>query len=171
MIQNAAFRARRARIIVHAWVDALHVDARMITWTIAIAVAANHATTVQRIAIITLAAATISDMVVRETLGIGAAWIRDQAWVHAVVVLAGLVARALTVVPALDRLARDLRIALIALFARAYRLVVSHVADCVGAAATGIAALPVDAGLVIAAVIICRASSDHRQLYCGIKVI
>jgi len=156
---------------VHAWVDALHVDARVITWTIAVAVAANHATTVQRIAVIALAAATISDVVVREALGVGAARIRDQAGIHAVVILAGLVARALAVVPALDRLTRDFRIALIALFARAYRFVIPHVTDRVGTAATGIAALPVDAGFMIAAVVIRRASSDHCQLYCGIRII
>jgi len=171
MIQDAALRARRARIVVHAWVDALHVDARVITWTVAIAVAANHAATLQWVAIVTLAAAAVGHVVVREALGVGATRVRDQTRVHAVVILAGLVARALAVVLALDRVTGNLRVALIALFARAYRLVVPHVADRVATATAGIATLPVDAGLVIAAVVIRRASSDHRQLYCRIRII
>lgn len=100
-----------------AGIDALHVDARVIARAVAVAVAADHAAAIQRIAVVALAATAVGHVVVREALGVGAARVRDQARVHAVVVLAGLVDRALAVVQALDRVARDLRVALVALLA------------------------------------------------------
>lgn len=168
MVQDATLGPCGARIVVHARVDALHVDAGVIARTVAVAVTANHAAAIQRVAVIALAATAIGNVVVREALGVGAArGVRDQARVHAVVVLAGLVARALAVVLALDRVTRDFRIALIALLARAHRFVVLYVADRAGAAVARVAALPVDAGLAVAAIVIRRASADDRQLYCG----
>lgn len=57
---------------------------------------------------------------------------------------------------------RDIGIALVASLARANRFVVPHMANGVGAAIAGIATLPVDAGLAIAAIVVCRARSDDR---------
>lgn len=66
---------------------------------------------------------------------------------------------------ALNQVARDLRITLIALFARADGLVVLHATGGVGAAIARIATLPVDAGVAVAAIIICGTRADYRQLY------
>lgn len=87
---------------MHTGIDALHVNARVITGTVAVAVATDHAAAIQRIAVIAVAATTIRHVIVRETFGVDAARVRDQTRIHAVVVLAGLVERALTVVSALD---------------------------------------------------------------------
>lgn len=171
MVQDSAFRSRRAWIIVDAGIDALHVDARVIAWAIAVAVAADHAAPIQRIAMIALAAAAVGHVVVREALGIGATRVRDQARIHAIVVLAGLVERALAVVPALDGVTGDFGVALVVLLARANRFVVPHVASSVGTAVAGVATLPVDARLAITAVIVRRARSNDRQLYYKIAII
>lgn len=167
MIQNSAFRAGRARIVVHAGIDALHVDAGVIARTVAVAVAADYAAAIQRIAVVALATATIGHMVVRETFDVGARarMIRHQARIHAVVVHAGLVERALAIVPTLDRVTRDLGITLVAWLARADRFVISYVADGIGTAVARVATLPVDASLPVAAIVVRRARSDDRQLY------
>lgn len=104
MIENSAFRAGRARIVVHAGINALHIDAGVIAWTVAIAVAADDAAAIQRIAIVALAAAAIGYMVVREAFSVDVrAWmIRDQAWIYAVVIHAGFVECALAIMPTLD---------------------------------------------------------------------
>lgn len=154
-----------------AWIDALHVDARMIARTIAVAVAADHAAAVQGIAMIALATAAIGHMVVREAFGIGTAWIRDQARVHAIIILASFVERALAVVPTLHGMAGDFRITLIALFAGTDRFVVPHVASGVGTAVAGIATLSVDARFAITAIVVRRARSNDRQLYYKIEII
>lgn len=171
VIQHSALGACRARIVVHAGVDALRVDARVITRAVAVTVATDHAAAVQRIAVVTLAAAAVGQVIIRIALGVGAArLVRNQTRVHAVVVRAGLVEGALAIVPALDGVTRDLRITLVVLFARADRLVIPHVAYGVVAAVTGIAALSVDAGLTIAAVVVRGTCPDHRQLYYGIRM-
>lgn len=77
MVQNSAFRARRTGIAMNAGIDALHVDARMIAWTVAVAVAADHAAAIQGITMIAFAAAAIGHVVVREAFSIGAARVRD----------------------------------------------------------------------------------------------
>lgn len=154
-----------------AGIDALHVDARVIARAIAVAVAADHAAAVQGIAVIALAAAAVGHMVVREALGIGTAWVRDQARVHTIVVLATLVEGALAVVPALDGMTGDFRIALVALFARADRFVVPHVASGIGTAVAGVATLSVDARFAITAIVVRRARSNDRQLYYKIGII
>ena len=152
---------------MHAGIDALHVDARVISRTVTVAVAADDTTAIQRIAVVALATATIGHMVVREAFNVGARarMIRNQARIYAIVVHAGLVERALTIVSTLDRVARDLRVTLVALLARADRFVISHVADGVGAAVARIATLSVDACLMVAAIVVRRARSDDRQLY------
>lgn len=169
MIENPAFRAGRARIVVHAGINALHIDAGVITWTVAVTVAADDAAAIQRIAVVALAAAAIGYMVVRETFTVDVcAWmIRDQAWIYAVVVHAGFVECALAVMPTLDRLTRNLGITLVALLARADWFVIPHVADGVGAAVARVATLPVDASFTVAAIVVRRTRSDNRQLYCG----
>jgi len=120
---------------------------------------------------IALAATAISHVIIGEALGIGAAWIRDQTRIHAIVILAGLVERALAVMPALNRVTGNFRIALVALFARADRFVVPHVASGVCTAVAGIATLPVDARLTITAIVVRRARSNDRQLYYKIVII
>lgn len=173
MIENPAFRAGRARIVVHAGIDALHVDAGVIAGTVAVAVAADDAAAIQRTAVVALAATAIGRMVVREAFGVDARarTIRDQARIHAVVVHAGFVERALAVVPAFDRVARDVGITLVALLARADRFVISHVADGVGAAVARVATLPVDASFTIAAIVVGRTRPDDRQLYWSARTV
>lgn len=119
---------------------------------------------------VALAAVAVSYVIVREALGVGAARVRDQARIHTVVILAGLVERALAVVLTLDGVARELRITLIALLAGANRLVIPHVADRVGAAVARIATLPVDAGLAIAAIVVRCTRSNDCQLYWKITI-
>lgn len=65
----------------------------------------------------------------------------------------------------LDRLTRELGITLVALLARADRLVIPHVADSVGPAVARVATLPIDASLTITAIVVRRARPDDRQLY------
>lgn len=65
----------------------------------------------------------------------------------------------------LDRLTRDLGITLVALLARADRLVIPHVADGVGPAVARVATLPIDASLTITAIVVRRARPNDRQLY------
>lgn len=59
-----------------AWVDALHVDARVVARTVAIAIAPYHSATIQSISVITLTATTVGFMVVRVAFGVHAAIIR-----------------------------------------------------------------------------------------------
>jgi len=120
--------------------------------------------------VVALAAVTVSYVIVREAFGVGAARIRDQTWIHTVVILAGLVERALVVVLTLDGLTRDFRIALIALLAGANRFVIPHVTERIGAAVARIATLPVDASLAIAAIVVRRTRSNDCQLYCKIGI-
>lgn len=171
MVQDPTFRARRAGIVMNTRVDALHVDARMIAWTVAVAVATDHTAAIQRIAMITLATAAVGHVIVREAFGVSAARICDQARIHAVVILAGLIERALTVVPTLNRVTGDLGIALVALLARADRFVILYVASSVGTAVAGVATLSVDARLAVTAIVVRRARSNDRQLYYKIKII
>lgn len=154
-----------------AGIDALHVDARMIARTVAVAVTADHAAAIQGIAMIAFAAAAIGHVVVREALGIGAARVRDQTRVHAVVILASLVERALTVVPTLDGMTGDLGVALVALLARADRFVIPHITSGVNTAIAGVATLPVDTRLTITAIVVRGARSNDRQLYYKIEII
>jgi len=64
---------------MHARINALHVNAGVIAWTVAIAVAADDTATIQRIAIIAFATAAIGYMIIREAFTVDAcAWlIRD----------------------------------------------------------------------------------------------
>ena len=55
-----------------AWVDALHVDARVVAGTVAIAIAPYHFAAIQSISVITLTATTVGFMVVRVTFGVHA---------------------------------------------------------------------------------------------------
>jgi len=119
---------------------------------------------------IALTAVTVSHVIVREALGVGAARIRDQARIHTVVILAGLIERALAVVLALDGVARDFWVALIALLAGTNRFVIPYVADRVSATVARIATLPVDASLAIAAIVVRRTRSNDCQLYCKIGI-
>jgi hypothetical protein len=171
MVQDLALGMRRARVVVDAGIDTLHIDASVIARTVAIAVAANNPASIQRIAMVAFAAMAVSHVVVREALGVGAARVCDQARVYAVVVLTGLIDCTLTVVLALNRIACDFRVALVALLARADRLVVPYVADGVGPAIARIATLSIDAGVVVAAIVVDCACPDNRQLYCGIERI
>lgn len=77
MVQHPALGAWRAWVVVYTRINALHIDARVIARTITITVAADHAATVQRIAVVAVAAATVGYMVVGEAFGVGAAGIRD----------------------------------------------------------------------------------------------
>lgn len=79
VIEDSAFRTGRARIVVHARINALHVNAGVIAWTIAIAVAADDTAPIQRIAIVAFAAAAIGYVIIREAFAVDAcAWmIRD----------------------------------------------------------------------------------------------
>lgn len=120
---------------------------------------------------IALTTAAVGHVVVREALSIGTARIRDQTRIHAVVILAGLIERALAVVSALDRVAGNLGIALVALLARADWFVIPHVASGVGTAVTRVATLSVDACLAVTAIVIRRARSNDRQLYYKIEII
>jgi len=56
-----------------ARIDTLHVDARVIAWTVAVTVAADYAAAIQGITMIALTAAAVGYVIVRETLGIGTA--------------------------------------------------------------------------------------------------
>lgn len=152
---------------MHARIDALHVDAGVIARTVAIAVTTDDATAIQRIAVVALATATIGYVVVREAFDVDARarMVRYQAWIHTVVVHAGFVEGALAVMATLDRVTRDLGITLVAWFARTDRFVISYVADGVGAAVARVATLPVDASLVITAIVVRRARPNDRQLY------
>lgn len=154
-----------------AGIDALHIDARMIARAVAVAVAADHAAAIQGIAMIALAAAAVGHVVVREALSIGTARIRNQARIYAVVILAGLIKRALAVVSAFDGVAGNLGIALVALLARADWFVIPHIASGVGTAVAGITTLSVDARLAVTAIVVRRARSNDRQLYYKIEII
>lgn len=161
----------RARIVVHAGIDALRVDARVVTRTVTITVAADHATPVERIAVVTFATDAVSHVIVRLAFGVGATWIRDQARVHTVVVHASFIESTLTIMLTFHRVARDFGITLVTLFARTDRFVISYIAISIAATIAGVATLPIDAGFVVTAIVIRRARSDHRQLYCRIRMI
>lgn len=147
-----------------ARVDALHVDAGMVPGAVAVAVAAYHSAAVQRIAVVTLATPTVCFMAVGEALCVHAAAVRHQARIHAVVVHAALVQGALAIVSALYRVAGDVRVALVAFFARADRFVIPHVAASVGAAVARVPALPIDAGFVLRALVVTGAGTDGGYL-------
>lgn len=72
VIEDSAFRAGRARIVMNARIDALHVDARVIPGTIAVAVAADDTATIQRIAIVAFAAAAIGHVIIGEAFAVDA---------------------------------------------------------------------------------------------------
>lgn len=154
-----------------ARIDTLYVDARVIAWTVAVAVAADHAAAIQGITMIALTAAAVGYVIVREALGVGTAQICDQAWIHTVIILAGLIEHALTVVLALDGMTGDLGIALIALLARADWFMILYVASGVSTAVARVATLPVNTRLTITAIVIRRTRSNDRQLYYNIEII
>lgn len=164
MVEDPALSSGRAGIAVDAWIHALHVDARVITWTVAVTVTANHSATVQSVPVVALPAPTIGFMVPGEALGVHAAVIGHQAGIHAAVVHAALVQRALAVPSTFYRVAGDVWIALVALVAGADRLVISHVAGGVRAAIAGIPALSVDAGFRVSAFVVRYTGADYRYL-------
>ena len=62
---------------MNARIDTLHVDAGIVSWTIAIAVATDHSATIQRISMIALATSTVGFVVVGEALRVYSAVIGD----------------------------------------------------------------------------------------------
>lgn len=85
-----------------ASVYALKIDARMVTGTVPVTVAADHSAAVQRIAMVAFATPAIRFMVVRVAFSVHAAVIGHQARVHAVVIHADLVQCAFGVSCAFD---------------------------------------------------------------------
>jgi hypothetical protein len=101
---------------MHAWIDALHIDTGMISWTVTITIAADHITSFKRITIVAAAASTVSNMIVCKTFGIATAIVRKQARVYAIVVHARFVEHAFRISLTFYGVAGNIRITLMSLF-------------------------------------------------------
>lgn len=86
VVLDAAFSARRARIVVNAGIDALRVDALPVARTIAVRCASNDYTAIQRIASISAKTSAFRLVPVHVTFRIYAARIFNEARIDAVAV-------------------------------------------------------------------------------------
>jgi hypothetical protein len=76
MISNVTFSSVRALAVPDARIDALHVDAGMVTGAVAVTVAADNVAAHLSIAVISGSAAAVSNVVGNVTLGARAANVR-----------------------------------------------------------------------------------------------
>ena len=149
---------------MNAGIDTLHVDAGIVSWAVAVAVATDHSATIQRISIIALTTSTVGFVVVGEAFRVHSAVIGNQTRIHAVVVHATLVQGTFAVACTFHGVASDVWVALVAFIAGADRFVVSYIARGVGTTVARISTLPVDAGFCVAALVVRRTGTDYRYL-------
>lgn len=142
---HEALGFRRARIVAHARVHALAVDAGVFRRAFVGASAADDATRHERVALEAGSAAARGHVALHIALAVDGAQVLEETGVYAILVHAGLVRGALRVVLALDWEAGYAWFALVAFLAEADGLVVLDVALRVAAAVAGVPASPVHA--------------------------
>lgn len=140
VVLNPALGSWRARIVVNARIYTLRVDALPVGGTVAVGSAAHDHTSILRISAVAAQAATFGAVSVRIALGVDAAWVSNQARIYAVAVDASFARVAFGIGSAAHFTAYNVRITLVAFFARTDRSMVLHEAGAVGTAAARVAA-------------------------------
>ena len=139
MVLDAAFRSRRARVVVDARVDTLGVDALSVARTVAVGGATDHATSFQGISAVAAATATFGAVLVDKTFGVDSARIFNETRVDAVAIDARFSRFAFGVDSATHLTTCYVRITLVTFFAGTNRSVVLDIASRMRATVTRVA--------------------------------
>lgn len=86
VISHLTRRSMRTLIVLDTRIDTLRVDTGMIARTVAVAVAADHLTSVLRTTMETVFAPAVGHVIADEAFGISSANVGEQTGIHAIVV-------------------------------------------------------------------------------------
>jgi len=158
VVLGPALRSRGTGVVVDAGIHALLVLAGLVCGTVVVAAAADDAATLVRITTVSTQAAALGTVRLHIALGIGSTGIVDQARIDAVTVDAGLARIALAIHAASNGATGGIGITLESILAAAHCAMLGHLADGVGSTVARVAALGMDAGLLVGTVLVAVAS-------------